>query len=256
MQTIQKEKVYGYAFKAVLSLILLFCLYNVICILFLSPYSGGKLRSRVSNAVNAVESNLKHAGPKKTEKIIYKSSLVNKTNDSSWANQIKRATVFAGPTKIRVEKAEEEIVQYEEVEVTGNTEIIFKGMVDDLAYIDIRKEIDGQWHEHGFPIKVGEKIGKKKIIGGKMFDFTTNYVLQDIVYNVQRPVTLNKKVVVLNEAGEFYSTRVVPGETYMKSTSKIKYKDKNGNINELWLMESEGTLSVNHDETVDKAQRP
>jgi len=256
MQTVQKEKVYGYAFKAVLSLILLFCLYNGVCILFLSPYSGGKLRSRVSDAVNAVESNLKHAGPKKTEKIIYKSSLVNKTNGSSWANQIKRATVFAGPTKIRVEKAEEEIVQYEEVEVTGNTEIIFKGMVDELAYIYVRKKKDEQWREHGFPTKIGEKIGKKKIIGGKIFDFTTNYVLQDIVYNVQRPVTLNKKIVVLNEAGEFDSTRIVPGETYMKSTSKIKYRDKNGNINELWLMESESTLSVNHDETVDKAQRP
>ncbi|MFV1975590.1 MAG: hypothetical protein ACC651_07550 [Candidatus Scalindua sp.] len=256
MQTVQKEKVYGYAFKAVLSLILLYCLYNVVCILFLSPYSGGKLRSRVSNAVNAVESNLKHAGPKKTEKIIYKSSLVNKTNDSSWANQIKRATVFAGPTKIRVEETEEEIDQYEEIEVVYNTEIIFKGIVDGLAYIYVRKEKDGQWREHGFPTKIGEKIGRKKIIGGKMFDLTTNYVLQDIVYNVQRPVTLNKKIVVLNEAGEFDGTRIVPGETYMKSTSKIKYKDKNGNINELWLKESESALSAGRDETVEKGQMP
>ena len=252
MQTVQKEKVYGYAFKAVLSLILLYCLYNVVCVLFLSPYSGGKLRSRVSNAVNAVESNLKHAGPKKTEKIIYKSSLVNKTNDSSWANQIKRATVFAGPTKIRAEETEEEIGQYEEIEVAYNTEIIFKGMVDGLAYIYVRKEKDGQWREYGFPTKIGEKIGRKKIIGGKMVDLTTNYVLQDIVYNVQRPVTLNKKIVVLNEAGEFDGTRIVPGETYMKSTSKIKYKDKNGNINELWLMESESTLNADRDETVEK----
>ena len=256
MQTVQKEKVYGYAFKAVLSLILLFCLYNVVCILFLSPYSGGKLRSRVSNAVNTVESNIKHAGPKRTEKIIYKSSLVNKTNDSSWANQIKRATVFAGPTKIRVEETEEEIVQYEEIEVAYNTEIIFKGAVDGLAYIYVRKEKDGQWREYGFPTKIGEKIGRKKIIGGKMVDLTTNYVLQDIVYNVQRPVTLNKKIVVLNEAGGFDGTRIVPGETYMKSTSKIKYKDKKGNINELWLMEPESTLSADRNETIEKEQRP
>ena len=228
---VQKEKVYGYAFKAVLSLILLFCLYNVVCIL----YSGGKLRSRVSSAVSAVDSNINRAGTKKTENIIYKSNLVNKTNDSSWANQIKRVTVFTGPTKIRSEKAEDEIVQNEEDEIRANAEIIFNGIVDGLASIYIRKEIDGQWRAHGFPTKVGEKIGKKKVVGGKMLDFTTNYVLQDIVYNAQRPVTLNKKIVDLNEAGEFVGTRIVPGETYMKSTSKIKYKDENGNINELWL---------------------
>ncbi len=246
MQTVQKEKVYGYAFKAVLTLILLFCLYNVVYILFRSPYSGGKLRSRVSSAVSAVESTIKHAGPKKVENIIYKSNLVNKTNDSSWANQIKRTTVFAGPTKIMAEKAkaEEEIVQYGEVEVIDNTEIIFKGMVDGLAYIDIKKEIDGQWREQGFPTKVGEKIGNKKVIGGKTLDFTTRYVLQDIIYNVQKPTTLMRKVLVLNEKGEFVGTRIVPGETYMKSTSKIKYKDENGNINELWLNDSEKTIRV------------
>lgn len=239
MQTVQKEKIYGYALKAVLSLILLFCLYNVVCILFLSPYSGRKLRSRVSSAVNAVESIIKHAGPKKTENIIYKSNLVDKTSDSLWANQIKRATLFAGPTKIRVVKIEDEIVQYEEVEETYNTEIIFKGMTDGLAYINIRKEIDGQWREHGFPTKVGEKIGKKKVIAGKTLDFTTRYVLQDIVYNAQKPTTLMRKILVLNEKGEFVGTRIVPGETYMKSTSKIKYKDESGNISELWLKEYE-----------------
>ncbi len=240
MRTVQKEKVYGYAFKAVLSLILLFCLYNVVCIL----YSGRKLRSRVSRDVNAVESNIKHAGPKKTENIIYKSSLVNKIKGSSWADQIKRTAVLAGPTNISVEKAVEVIAQNEEVEVTDNTEIIFKGVVDGLAYLNIRKEIDGQWREYGFPTKIGERIGKKKVVGGKMFDFTTNYVLQDIVYNAQRPVTLYKKIVDLNAAGEFDSTRIVPGETYMKSTSKIKYKDGNGNINELWLNESEKMIRV------------
>ncbi len=198
------------------------------------------MRSRVFSAVKAVESIIKHAGPKEEENIIYKSSLVNKTSDSHWANQIKRSTLFAAPTKIKATKEEEEkIVQYEEVEEAYNTEIIFKGMADGIAYISIKKEIDGQWHEHGFPTKVGEKIGNKKIVGGKMLDFTTNYVLQDIVYDAQRPVTLDKKIVNLNEAGGFIGTSIVPGETYMKSTSKIKYKDENGNISGLWLQEYE-----------------
>jgi hypothetical protein len=42
----------------------------------------------------------------------------------------------------------------------------------------------------------------------------------------------------------------------MKSTSKIKYKDKKGNINELWLMEPESTLSADRNETIEKEQRP
>ncbi|MBC8552515.1 MAG: hypothetical protein H8D23_23040 [Candidatus Brocadiales bacterium] len=254
MQTAQKEKIYSYAFKAVLSLILFFCLYNVVCILFLSPYSGRKLRSRVSSAVDAVETIIKHAGPKKTENIIYKSNLVNKTSDSSWANQIKRATLFAGPTTLRLVKAEEEIVQYEEVEETDNTEIVFKGMTEGVAYITIKKEIDGQWREHGFPTKVGEKIGNKKIVGGKVLDFTTNYVLQDIIYNAQRPLALNKKIVDLNEAGEFVGTRIVPGETYMKSTSKIKYKDENGNVSELWLKEYEKTFTVKDEKSYEQTE--
>jgi hypothetical protein len=202
------------------------------------------LRLRVSSTVNAVESVIKHAGPKETENIIYKSNLVNKTNDSSWANRIKRANLFAGQTKITVEKAEEEIVRYGDVEVADNTEIIFKGMVDGLAYIEIRKEIDGQWREHGFQTKIGEKIGGKMIIGGKMLDFTTNYVLQDIVYNAQRPTTLMRKLLILNEKGEFVGTRMVPGDTYMKSTSKIKYKYENGITRELWLGEGEKSVAI------------
>lgn len=240
----QKEKVYGYAFKVVLFLILFFCLYNAVCIIFLSRYSVWKLRLRVSSTVNAVESVIKHAGPKETENIIYKSNLVNKTNDSSWANRIKRANLFAGPTKITVEKAEEEIVRYGDVEVADNTEIIFKGMVDGLAYIEIRKEIYGQWREHGFQTKIGEKIGGKMVVGGKMLDFTTNYVLQDIVYNAQRPTTLMRKLLILNEKGEFVGTRMVPGDTYMKSTSKIKYKYENGITRELWLGEGEKSVAI------------
>ena len=254
MQTVQKEKIYSYAFKAVLSLILFICLYNVVCILFLSPYRGGRLRSRVSNAVDAVETIIKHAGPKKAEDIIYKSNLVNKTSDSNWANQIKRTTLFAGSMKIRAVEAVEEIVQYEEVEETDNTEIVFKGMTEGVAYINIKKEIDGQWREHGFPTKVGDKIGNKKIVGGKVLDFTTNYVLQDIIYNAQRPVTLNKQIVNLNVAGEYVGTRIVPGETYMKSTSKIKYKDENGNVSELWLKEYEKTFTAKDEKSYEQTE--
>ncbi len=257
----QKEKIYGYAFKAVLSLILLFCLYNAVCIIFLSRYSAGKLRSRVSSTVNTVESVIKHAGPKETESIIYKSNLENKTNDSSWANRIKRATLFAGSTKIRAKKMEEEIVQFEEVEMADNIEIIFKGIVEGLTYIEIRKEIDGQWREHGFQTKIGEKIGGKMIVGGKMLDFTTNYVLQDIVYNAQRPTTLMRKLLILNEKGEFVDARMVPGDTYMKSTSKIKYKDENGITRELWLGEGEESVAIENltkeqQEAIDTAKKP
>ncbi len=238
MRTVQKEKIYGYVFKAILSLILLYCLYNVGWSLFLSPYSAGKLRSKVSRAVNAVESNIRHADPKKEDSVEYELDLLNKINGSSWANQIKRRTVFAGPTKVIVKKAEEEeIVQSEEIEVVDKIEIIFKGMVDNLAYIEVKKEIDGQWREHGFPIKAGERIGGKKIIGGKVLDFATGYVLQDIVHNAQRQMTLMRKVLILNEKGEFVGSRIVPGETYMKSSPQIKYKDENGIIMELWLGE-------------------
>jgi hypothetical protein len=31
---------------------------------------------------------------------------------------------------------------------------------------------------------------------------------------------------------------MVPGETFMKSTSKIAYKDEQGSVNELWLGET------------------
>lgn len=246
METAQKDKVYGYLFKVVLSLISLFCLYNVVSILFLSPYSGKKLHSRISGAVNAIEYNIKHAGPENTGKVTYKSNLMNKVNGPARAKQIERTSIFDGPVISNAE-ATEELVVYEQVEAPANTEIIFKGLADGLAYINIRREIDGQWYEHGFPTKIGERIGGKKISGGKTLDFTTNYVLQDIVYKVQRPTALMKKSVIFNDAGEFVGTRMVPGETFMKTTSKIKYKDENGNIKGLWLKESIRTTRAEED---------
>ncbi len=248
MENAQKNKVYGYLFKVALSLISLLCLYNVANIFFLSPYSGKKLQSRISSTVNAIEYNIKRAGPKNTEKIINKSNLINRVNGSAWAKKMERTSIFAGRVDANIEKAEEEFVIYEQVEVTADTEIIFKGLADDLAYINIRRTMDGKWREYGFPAKIGERIGGKKISGGKTLDFTTNYVLQDIVYKAQRPTTLMKKAVILNDAGEFVGTRMIPGETFMKTTSKIKYKDEYGNINELWLKESARTTKVEEEE--------
>lgn len=248
MENAQKDKAYGYLFTVVLSLISLFCLYNVVSILLLSPYTGKKLQSRIASTVNAIEYNIKRAGLDNTEKVIYKPNLINKVNGSAWARKIERTSIFAGRVDVNREKAEEEFVIYEQVEIPASTEIIFKGLVDDLAYINIRMEIDGEWSEYGFPTKIGERIGGKKISGGKTLDFTTNYVLQDIVYKAQRPTTLMKKAVILNDAGEFVGTRMIPGETFMKTTSKIKYKDEYGNINELWLEESARTTKVEEEE--------
>lgn len=251
METAQKEKVYGYLFKVVLSLILLFCIYNVVSIFFLSPPRVKKLQSRISSAVNTIESNIRRAGPENMEEIIYEPHLLNKVKGSPLSKQIERTSIFAGHVKTKTE-----IVQYENIKEPANLEIVFKGLADDLAYINIRREIDGQWHEHGFPTKIGEIIGGKKILGGKPLDFTTNYVLQDIVYKAQKPTTLMKNVVILNNSGEFAGTTTVPGETFMKSTSKIKYKDENGNTIELWLKESAKTIKADEEEIVedDKAK--
>ncbi len=238
MENVQKNKVYDYLFKVVLSLVSLFCLYNVVSIFLLSPYSGKKLQSRISRTVSAIEHNIKSTGLENTKKVI------NKANGPTWAKKIERTSIFAGRIDTNIEKAEEEFVVCEQVELPASTEIIFKGLVDDLAYISIRMETNGKRLEYGFPTKIGEKIGGEKISGGKTLDFTTNYVLQDIVHNAQRPTTLMKKVVILNDAGEFVGSRMAPGETYMRSTSKIKYIDEHGNINELWLKESARTTRI------------
>ncbi len=244
IQTSQKDIVYGYLFKAVLALILLFCLYNAFCILFLSPYNSKKLKSRISRTVDSIEFNIKHAGPINTTKAMYKSNLTSKAKGSPWANQIKRISVFAGPVKLNIKKTEpkeveKEITLNKKVELAANTEIIYKGLSDDLAYIFIRKEMDGQWRECGFPTKAGERIGRKKALGNEALDFTTNYVLQEIVHNIQRPIKLMRSSVILDDDGEFVETRVVEGVSFFKSTSKIMYKDNDGNTKELWLGDSD-----------------
>ncbi len=235
MRVLQKDKEYGCLFKAVLALILLFCLYNIFCIIFLSPYNSKKLKLRIFNTVNAIDFNIKHEG-KKIAKEMYKPHLSNNVKGSPWANQIKRNSIFTGPVylNIKKEKLEKNIVLNNKIEVTANTEIIFKGLADDLAYIHIRKKIDGQWREFGFSIKAGERIGRKKTFGREVLDFTTDYVLQEIVHSIQKPIKLMKSSVILDNAGKFVRTRMVTGESFLKTTSKIIYKDEGGNTKELW----------------------
>ncbi len=105
-------------------------------------------------------------------------------------------------------------------------------------------------------MKAGEQIGAEKIIGGKKVNFTTNCILQDIIGKAQRPVTFMKKVVILNEEGEFVGTKIVPGETFMKSTSKIVYKDDQGSISELWLGETAVVTEETHREGAEWYEDP
>jgi len=237
MQVAQSEKLYNYLYRAVLCLILLFLIYNIIAIFFILRYEGKKRGTRILSIVNAVESNLKHARPK-PEEIVDRSLPINETLGLPLAEPIKRALIFAGPVGDEEQIIEESsvgTVQYERVDVTDATKIDFRGVTGDLVLINVRRKIGEQWHEHGFPIKAGEQIGAEKIIGGKKINFTTNCILQDIVDKAQKPVTIMKKVAILNEEGEFVGTKMVPGETFMKSTSKIVYKDDQGSTKELWL---------------------
>ncbi len=237
MQVVQSEKLYNYLYKIVLCLILFFLIYNVVVILFISSYEEKVLQSRIMSVVNTVESNLKHASPMKSEEIVGKSRSINDTPASLLAGPIKRTMIFMGPVGDE-EQIADQYKRVDIVDITDATQIDFKGVTGELVLINVRRKIDEQWYEHGFPMKAGERIGAEKIIGGKKVNFTTNCILQDIIGKVQRPVTVMKKVVILNEEGEFVGTKMVPGETFMKSTSKIAYKDEQGSVNELWLGET------------------
>jgi hypothetical protein len=227
MQVTQRKKVYDYFYKTAIYLFLLFIIYNIIMILFFSRYKEKKRWPRILNVVNNVEYNLKHAKPTK--------SVVDKSIDSGspLAGPIKKASIFTGP-----EGDEEQIKKYVRVDIKDATKIDFKGITGGLVLINVRRKIGEQWYEQGFPIKAGEQIGAEKIIGSKKVNFTTNCILQDITGEAQRPVTLMKKVAILGEEGEFVGTRMVPGETFMKSTPKIAYKDEQGSTKELWLGET------------------
>jgi hypothetical protein len=233
MQVAQSEKLYNYLFKILLCLISIFLIYNIIVILFISRYEENDLGLRALSVVNAVEFNLKHARPAKSEEIADKSFQINDTPESALAETIKRTSIFAGPVG-----DEEQTIQYKRVDIMDATKIDFKGVTGDLVLINVRRKMGEQWYEQSFPMKAGEQIGAEKIIGSKKVNFTTNCILQDIIDKAERPVTVMKKVVILDEEGEFVGTRMVPGETFMKSTSKVVYKDDQGSTKELWLGET------------------
>lgn len=249
MEIIQKERAQNLIYKVVLFLISLFIIYNVIDIFIISHYKKKRLWSSISSTVNTVKNNIKRAGPKELNGIESKPYLISNNEGSPWAKRIERTSLFVGSMKgIDTEKESEgldlevepvETVQYEQVTAPNNTEIIFKGLADDLVLLSVRRKIDGQWLEKGFPTKIGERIGGEKVMGGKTIDFTTNYVLQDIIKKAQRPMTIMKKDVMLDENGNFIGTRMVQGETFMRSASKIMYEDDDGNTKELWLGEKE-----------------
>ncbi len=232
MQVVQSEKLYNYLYKTLFCLLTIFLIYNITAILFISRYEEKKLGLSVSSVVDTVESNLKNAGPKGIVAQLPEPAPVTPLVES-----IKRTSIFDGPVG-----DEEQTIQYKRVDkrvdITDATKIVFKGITGDLVLINVRRKINEQWHEQSFPMKAGEQIGAEKIIGGKKVNFTTNCVLQDIVGKAQKPVTVMKKVAILNEKGGFVGARMVPGETFMKSTSKIVYKDDQGTTKELWLGET------------------
>lgn len=210
----------------------------------MSRHKEKLLQSRIMSTVGAIESNLKHASPAKLEGEIV-ASLIKNIPGSPKVEPIQRASIFAGPlTDDEISGGEQileetkEVVQFEKIDIPLATEIVFKGVTNELVLIKVRRKINEQWHEHGFPMRSGERIGGEKIIANKKVNFTTNSILQDIIHKAQRPITLMKKEVILDEEGEFVGIRMVPGEKFMKSTSKIVYKDEEGSTKELWLGET------------------
>ncbi len=239
MEITQKVKIYDYSQYIVLSLILVFFIYNVISILFISSHKEKTRWSNIMSTVKVVESNLRNSKPPELEEVS-KSYLVNNISDSPMVEPIKRASIFVGPEEEQVLEGEfVEGVQYEKVDIPFATEIVFKGVADDIALINVRRKINEQWHEHSFSVKRGDRVGEEKIIGKRKVNFITNCILQDIINKAQRPVTVMKRIVILDEEGGFVGIRMVPGETYMKSTSKIIYKDEEGNAKEVWLGKTE-----------------
>lgn len=246
MEMAQKEKIFDYLYKAALFLVLAFFIYSIVSLFFISRSKEKKLWSRVSGPVDAIKSNLKRAKPKKSEiEEVSRPSLIEDITTLPLVTPIEKAFVFTGPIEVVeevqvveevIEEELEDVVQFKRVDISEfPTDIVFKGVGDGLVLINVRRKIKEKWHEQCFPIKIGGRIGSEKIIANKKIDFTTNCVLKDIVYNAQRAVTLSKKVVILDEEGGFVGTKIVPGETFMKTTSKMAYKDEEGNTKELWL---------------------
>ena len=246
MDILKKKKISDYTYKAVLSLLTLFILYNLVSIFIVSRMKERKLWSRISSTTSTLEANLKRAHPPvEPEESAAETRLVDKANTVLFNKLIEKTSIFAGPVwenKIReetVDRPETEIVHERRTENQLPTQISLKGVTDKLALVNVRRKINEVWRQYSFPLRNSDQIGSEKLIRNVKYDFTTNCVVEDIINKVERPVTLMKKVVVLSDAGKFVGTRMEPGETFMKNTAKITYKDEEGITKELWLGESQ-----------------
>lgn len=122
----------------------------------------------------------------------------------------------------------------------GNTEILFKGATYDKALIHIIKNEAGVLIEQSFIARLGETIGgHEPVKGNKLIDFMTGCTLLEVISDVKKRLTTTKKIVNLNENGEFIGTEMRDEPYYIDST-KIKYKNDRlkGKIQELWLGET------------------
>lgn len=234
MEIAQKEKIYSYSYKIALSVLILFFLYNIANILFISHGKGKELSSNISGLVDAVKYNMIHSQPSEEEVQGPPSHLPS-------VAKIERALIFAGPDyRIKTEEVVDDdekkftrvSVRFEEI---LDTWITFKGVAKGLTLINVRRDMEGQVKEHSFTVRAGERIGGEMIRAKKTVNLTTNCVLQDIIVNAQRSVTLKKKVVILDEEGGYIGTRLEQGEKFKKTVPKIVYTNEEGEIKELWL---------------------
>ncbi|MCP5004828.1 MAG: hypothetical protein GY941_12935 [Planctomycetes bacterium] len=247
MDIMKKRKIVDYAYKIFLSVLVIFILYNLVSIFVVSRLEGKKVSSRVLRATSTIEANLARAHPPvEVEEEAAETILADYANNVPYNKLIVRNSIFADHTWKRsindkevVAEANDQEFTYIEREIPVPTQIALKGVTGQLALVKVRRKINEVWYEHSFPLKNSERIGAEKIIRNVKYDFKTNCVIEDIISDVKRPVTLRKKVVVLSDAGKFVGTKMVPGETFMKNTAKMIYKDEEGLTKELWVGESQ-----------------
>ena len=233
MNILKNKKIFDHTYKAVLLLMILFIVYNLLSILFISRIKERRLGARISSTIHTIENNLDRSRPPELKEEEYGKKVV-----LIEPKLIKKISIFAGPEKILEDDKREDSETYVQVDIPHATEIVLKGITDQLALINVRRKINEVWYEHSFPLRSREQIGAEKVIHNKKYDFTTNCILEEIISGVERAITMQKKEVLLSDAGKFVGTRMVPGDTFMKTTSKITYKDEGGDLKNLWLGES------------------
>lgn len=123
-----------------------------------------------------------------------------------------------------------------EVTSPGDTEFIFKGGTEDLALIQVRKLYKDIWWPESFAVEKGKIIGQKKTVRGETIDFNTHCKLREIIPLAQKPLVMKKTTVLRDEKGTFLGTSLSQ-ETYIISTSRIIFENKNGESYNLWIGE-------------------